>query len=211
MSSRYAVNYQLRQHKRDQLIEFIKTLLLTPFVLTVQQQPYHSSSAPNLAQLPEPTTAAEPFTEISVEKNEARYADIMLRIEQLIDDHRAHDERGTACHSRLYALCPAVGKFFTRLPLHAAFLHQNHRDRLSHRRHVPPSFNDIRRVLNQAQIMESAKGLKLMTFDGDVTLYEDGEDLKPTSPLVSMLIGLLKQGLYVAIVTAAGGWSLEID
>jgi hypothetical protein len=43
MTSRYQVNYQLRSHKRDQFIEFIKTLLLTPFVL-VSAKPQSSES-----------------------------------------------------------------------------------------------------------------------------------------------------------------------
>ncbi|KAJ2742275.1 IMP 5'-nucleotidase, partial [Coemansia sp. BCRC 34490] len=33
MTSHYKVNYHLRAHKRDSFIEFIKGLLLTPFVL----------------------------------------------------------------------------------------------------------------------------------------------------------------------------------
>jgi IMP and pyridine-specific 5'-nucleotidase len=33
MSSNYRINYHLRAHKRDAFIEFIKSLLLTPFVL----------------------------------------------------------------------------------------------------------------------------------------------------------------------------------
>jgi IMP and pyridine-specific 5'-nucleotidase len=38
---------------------------------------------------------------------------------------------------------------------------------------VPPSFNDIRLVLNTAQLMgvTSSGPLDLATFDGDVTLY----------------------------------------
>lgn len=33
MTSRYTVNYHLTAHKRDAFIEFIKSLLRTPFVL----------------------------------------------------------------------------------------------------------------------------------------------------------------------------------
>jgi IMP and pyridine-specific 5'-nucleotidase len=32
--------------------------------------------------------------------------------------------------------------------------------------------------------------LQLATFDGDVTLYDDGESLEPTSPIVQRLIGM---------------------
>lgn len=37
MSSRYEIHYQLRSHKRDQFIEFVKSLLLGPFVLNTRQ------------------------------------------------------------------------------------------------------------------------------------------------------------------------------
>lgn len=33
MTSLYSINYQLKAHKRDAFIEFIKSLLLTPFIL----------------------------------------------------------------------------------------------------------------------------------------------------------------------------------
>lgn len=67
---------------------------------------------------------------------------------------------------------PSVGTFFTKLPLEKAFKEQDKRRYISSRRFVPPSFNDIRLILNTAQIMGllSAGPLDLATFDGDVTL-----------------------------------------
>lgn len=68
--------------------------------------------------------------------------------------------------------------------------------------------------------------LQLATFDGDVTLYDDGESLEPTSPVIPRLIGtdnsptpshpswrtsltpiptdLLRKNVKIGIVTAAG-------
>ena len=46
--------------------------------------------------------------------------------------------------------------------------------------------------------------LKLITFDGDVTLYEDGKSLDENSEVVQRLVKLLSLGLYVGVVTAAG-------
>ncbi len=46
--------------------------------------------------------------------------------------------------------------------------------------------------------------LQLATFDGDVTLYDDGESLEPTSPIVPRLIDLLRKNVKIGIVTAAG-------
>jgi IMP and pyridine-specific 5'-nucleotidase len=31
--------------------------------------------------------------------------------------------------------------------------------------------------------------LQLATFDGDVTLYDDGQSLEPTSPVIPRLLG----------------------
>ena len=46
--------------------------------------------------------------------------------------------------------------------------------------------------------------LELVTFDGDVTLYDDGESLLEDSPVIPRLLRLLSKGTKVGIVTAAG-------
>lgn len=58
---------------------------------------------------------------------------------------------------------------------------------------MPPSFNDIRLILNTAQIMgvAAAGPLDLATFDGDVTLYDDGKSLEGDNPVISRIIGTL--------------------
>lgn len=33
MTSIYSINYHLKQHKRDPFIEFIKSMLMNPFIL----------------------------------------------------------------------------------------------------------------------------------------------------------------------------------
>lgn len=105
--------------------------------------------------------------------------------------------------SRLSRLVPSIGKFFTHLPLREAFLRGNKRHAIAARRFVPPSFNDIRRFLNTAQCLAVAPTLQLVTFDGDMTLYADGQDFTRDSVLVGLLISLLRHGLHIAIVTAA--------
>ena len=94
--------------------------------------------------------------------------------------------------SKLKMLVPSVGPFFTRLPLEAAFEAQDKKRYISSRRFVPPSFNDIRLILNTAQMMAvtSYGKLQLATFDGDVTLYDDGESLEPTSPVIPRILGM---------------------
>lgn len=43
-----------------------------------------------------------------------------------------------------------------------------------------------------------------MTFDGDVTLYDDGASLTEENPVIPHLLSLLRRGIKVGIVTAAG-------
>ena len=76
-------------------------------------------------------------------------------------------------------LVPTVGTFFTPLFLRDAFLYQDERRYISSRRFVAPSFNDVRIILNTAQVLALVRQgpLKLVTFDGDVTLYDDGDSL----------------------------------
>ena len=47
-------------------------------------------------------------------------------------------------------------------------------------------------------------GPKMITFDGDQTLYSDGSNFDSNPSLASYLCQLLKQGVIVAVVTAAG-------
>lgn len=83
-----------------------------------------------------------------------------------------HQKVGLDGQSKLKLLVPSIGTFFTRLPLEAAFRYQDRKRFISSRRFVPPSFNDVRLILNTAQLMgvTSAGRLELATFDGDVTL-----------------------------------------
>ncbi|KAJ2785561.1 IMP 5'-nucleotidase [Coemansia interrupta] len=191
MTSQYRVNYHLRAHKRDHLVEFIKGMLLTPFVLHAQPQP---QPQPQLLLLDERVQEA----------NAQRYAEIFASIEELIDEHRALQADGIAAYSRLAKLVPSIGTFFTPLPLRQAFGRVNLRERISARKHVPPSFNDIRRILNIAQVMAIAPQLKMVTFDGDMTLYADGQNFEHDNALTDLLISLLRRRIAVAIVTAAG-------
>ena len=69
MTSRYRVEYHLKSHRRDELIEWIKGLLVVPFVLVRDL----------------------PFKTPNVQKQENlvkdRYASVFADVEGLIDDH----------------------------------------------------------------------------------------------------------------------------
>ncbi|KAI9100580.1 IMP-specific 5-nucleotidase [Phlyctochytrium arcticum] len=136
--------------------------------------------------------------------NFARYAEILGCVEELVKDHILHQSNGLAGLSRLSTLVPSIGHFFTPLPIRDGFMRQDTKRSIAARRFVPPSFNDVRAILNDAQLTAIAPQLKLITFDGDMTLYADGADFAADSHLVKLIIQLLRHGLYVALVTAAG-------
>lgn len=213
MTSRYRVEYALKKHKRDEFIEWIKSLLAVPFVLHADLENYeemyaigkrHETEADKFLELHEQTLAKTCLE---------RYTEVFMDVEKLIDSTRYLDSfhtDETISRSRLRQLVPSVGQFFTRLPLKEAFEIEDHKKHMSRRRLVSPSFNDVRAILNTAQVLaltshaEENSRLKLITFDGDVTLYDDGKSLVKESPLVDGLVELLANDIYVAVVTAAG-------
>lgn len=192
MTTRYRVEYALKTHRRDQFIEWIKGLLAVPFVLLSQPTNIHEDDKPTVAQM--------------AQNAHERYSQIMRDVEGLIADHLAHTKRGTESRSKLKLLVPTVGTFFTALPMKDAFEWQDQRRFISSRRFVAPSFNDVRLILNTAQAMSLVRNsrLELMTFDGDVTLYDDGESLTPENPCIPRILDLMKKGVRIGIVTAAG-------
>lgn len=126
-------------------------------------------------------------------------------------------------------LVPSIGSFFTPLYLEAAFIYQDQHRAISSRRFVAPSFNDVRLILSTAQIMALVRpvsppnpsnlianvsnrtikrtagtNLQLLTFDGDVTLYDDGASLNSDNPVIPRLIHFLSHNISIGIVTAAG-------
>ncbi|WPK23128.1 hypothetical protein PUMCH_000353 [Australozyma saopauloensis] len=209
MTSRYRVEYALKTHKRDELIEWIKGLLAVPFVLHGDIEKYDRQLAGH-----DIDESKLEIVEKRVEKTlQTRYLEVFEDVEKLIEDtillDEVHKDPHHVARSRLRQLVPTVGKFFTKLPLREAFLIEDKKRLISRRNLVSPSFNDIRSILNTAQVLAltnntSGSKVRLMTFDGDVTLYEDGKNLSLDSPLVSCLVRLLANDLYVAVVTAAG-------
>lgn len=182
----------LKTHRRDQLIEWIKGLLAVPFVLMSQPTSMFEEDKPSINEM--------------ARNAHTRYAEIMRDIENLIADHIRNQKSGTENASKLKLLVPSVGVFFTPLPLQKAFAFQDSKRFISSRRFVAPSFNDIRLILNTAQIMSLISGgrLELATFDGDVTLYDDGDVLRPDNPCIPRILDLLRKGTKIGIVTAAG-------
>ncbi|KAF2860327.1 IMP-specific 5-nucleotidase [Piedraia hortae CBS 480.64] len=195
MTTRYRVEYSLKTHRRDQFIEWIKGAMAVPFVLLA----HPGMTGTSVDREDHETTGS-----VDQSLTRSRYGQILRDIERLIAEHRS--SAGSGATSRLQALVPSIGQFFTQLPLQDAFEYQDAKRIISARRFVAPSFNDIRLILNTAQIMALVREarLELITFDGDVTLYNDGEALTPTSECILRIMALMRRGVRVGIVTAAG-------
>jgi len=78
--------------------------------------------------------------------------DTFHHFEELIDEHRSRSSPDDP-PSRLKQLVPTVNTFHTRLPLRKAFIAYNKKYALTKRKHITISFNELRHILNLAQIM----------------------------------------------------------
>ena len=213
---------------------------------------------------------------------ETTAGDTFSHFEVLIEEHRKleQEQLGTITNSgqqhsrsvssipslhqqsRLRQLVPTIGSFHTPLPLREAFEAYNEKHQLTKRKHITISFNEIRHILNLAQIIALRKnfqenvqraserddattnkseseyssptnshdalahansgddlgveeledslprgqlrGPRMVTFDGDQTLYSDGANFESNPRLAFYLYQLLRHGVVVAVVTAAG-------
>jgi len=212
--------------------------------------------------------------------------DTFSHFEMLIEEHRIHNESRNG-PSKLRQLVPTVGTFHTHLPLRKAFIAYNKKYALTRRKFITISFNELRHILNLAQIMalrgeeyddhmaadrdrrdslhtslkewanspgffhhdhdvltsnspptfslgdpaiqelsssakedrvtssssnddvssmsnKSFRGPTMITFDGDQTLYRDGANFEGNPQLANYLYLLLRHGVTLAVVTAAG-------
>lgn len=165
-------------------------------------------------------------------EKETSGGDTFSHFEVLVDEHRKLEREGSQRPSRLKQLVPTVGTFHTHLPLRKAFEMYNDKHKLTKRKHIQISFNEIRHIMNLAQVLamrtpiedEKTSGLlndsdeineddikpgqlngpKMITFDGDQTLYSDGSNFDSNPRLANYLFELLRHGVVVAVVTAAG-------
>lgn len=127
------------------------------------------------------------------------YADTFSYFEDLVEEHIRNPTR-----SQLRQYVPSIGVFHTTLPMRQAYKMYDDKYAVSQRRHLPPTFNEIRHILNLAQVIALAQSLSLISFDGDQTLYSDGGNFDDNEELAMGIIHLMKSGVKVALITAAG-------
>eukprot|EP00123_Amoebidium_parasiticum_P013581 comp22041_c3_seq1/m.32012 comp22041_c3_seq1/g.32012 ORF comp22041_c3_seq1/g.32012 comp22041_c3_seq1/m.32012 type:complete len:499 (-) comp22041_c3_seq1:163-1659(-) len=132
------------------------------------------------------------------------YAETFETLQLMIDDHRDWQNAGSPDQSKLSELTNNVGTFFTPLPLRQAFMAYDKTVHLSEREHIAPTPNDIRKILNVAQVQAVAKQVKLVTFDLEQALCREGQQFDASSNLADLLIRLLRVGIHVGIILSAG-------
>ena len=121
----------------------------------------------------------------------------------LLESHAAATLAGSPSSSELSALVPSIGAVWLPLDFDRALTTVDARARLRARRFVPPSFAEVRRVVNEATVVAAAPSVSLLTLDADNTIYSDGGTLTFDAPIVPLLVRILRTGVRVAIVTAA--------
>jgi len=137
----------LTPHRRDGLIECMKSMLMHSFVLDALD-----------------TTGADTFSHFEMLIDEHRqmtnqlFEDIHVsssnNIQMSISSMSASQPiPNMIVPSRLKRLVPEVGTFYTRLPLRKAFDAYNAKYGVTKRRYICISFNEIRHILNLAQII----------------------------------------------------------
>ncbi|ETV91144.1 hypothetical protein H310_14156 [Aphanomyces invadans] len=125
--------------------------------------------------------------------------EVFALVEDMINEHVASPQG-----SRLKKYIPKVKRMFMRINLMDAVHAYDAVTHFSRRKRVPPTFKDVRHILNLATIRAIAPTLKLVTFDADDTIYADGGSISESSDMVTVIVELLKKGLVVSLVTAAG-------
>eukprot|EP00741_Cyanophora_paradoxa_P009624 tig00001542_g9322.t1 len=124
--------------------------------------------------------------------------EVMRKLERWIAEHLECPQTST-----LRRLVPTIGRMFTPLELRRALREYDAFAMLSRRKHVLPNFAEMRHILNLAQVHAAAGMLRLITFDADGTLYDDGTNFEHDNEIIYDVITLLRSGIHVAVVTAA--------
>lgn len=134
----------LTPHRRDGLIEVMKSMLTHSFVLDALD-----------------TTGADTFSHFEMLIDEHRKMTNQLledihsnpSIQMSVSSSASQPIPNMIVPSRLKQLVPSVGTFYTRLPLRKAFEAYNAKYGITKRRYICISFNEIRHILNLAQII----------------------------------------------------------
>lgn len=125
--------------------------------------------------------------------------EVFSYMSELMSEHAKNPER-----SRLKKFLPHLKKIFLPLDLTRAALEYDASTHFLARKRVPPTFKEVRHILNLATTNAIAGKLKLVTFDADDTIYEDGGTISKSSRMVQVIVELLRRGIVVSLVTAAG-------
>ncbi|OQR95712.1 IMP-specific 5'-nucleotidase [Thraustotheca clavata] len=123
--------------------------------------------------------------------------EVFALVEEMINEH-------VTGGPRLKKYIPKVRSIFVPLRLMDAVRIYDEFSHFSKRKRVAPTFKEIRHILNLATVHALAPSVKMVTFDADDTIYEDGGTISADSEMLKVIVELLKKGIIVSLVTAAG-------
>jgi IMP and pyridine-specific 5'-nucleotidase len=109
-------------------------------------------------------------------------ADTYTHYEVFTKEHRMVQKDDTGRPSRLRQLVPTVGTFHTPLFLRQAYEWYNQKHCLSKRKHIQISFNELRHILNLAQILAMRKvEVEIPGIVSETLLWHNGSKTKSIS------------------------------
>ena len=220
-------NYMLKRHRRDGLFEFIRDMLSHSFVLSAMEESAgnswshfeelineHRSSPSNsrLAQLV--PTIGNFFTPLLLrsawDEYDAKYGVSKRRFINVSFNEIRHVcnlaqlkafSKNELQASRESSAAKKLNKAASATDAAAAYVVAQSPPRDSSTAKQP--FKLAGPPLEPMTTTKPFLPLKLVTFDGDCTLYSDGAAMKNVD-LANALIDLMMHGIYVGLVTAAG-------
>lgn len=125
--------------------------------------------------------------------------EVFHMVEVLMADHKKNPVK-----SKLKRYCPHIGRIFVPVDLRRALRDYDAITQITKRVHVSPTFAEVRRIFNLASVHAIAPVVKLITLDADDTIYGDGLTLTVDSPIIPLLVRLMRLDCHISLVTAAG-------
>jgi hypothetical protein len=124
----------------------------------------------------------------------------MLRATELCERLvNAHNK--SPMESELRVICPHIRTMHKQLNIVGALKELDDKTHLLNRRHILPTFSEIRQILNLSVVHACAESVNLVTLDADDTLYSDGGTITADSPMIPVIVRLLRLGLNVALAS----------
>jgi IMP and pyridine-specific 5'-nucleotidase len=192
-------NYMLKRHRRDGMFEFFRGMLNHSFVLDAM-----SESAAN---------TWGHFEQLIDEHRKQPTGSRLSELVPTIGDFFTHLPLRSAWEEYDAKYCISKRRFVNvsfneirhvaNLAQVIAYKSKSNNNSTTTTTTTDKSTTEATKSLKRFSGEESGSNIKLITFDGDCTLYSDGASMK-NQDLAKALVDLILNGVHVGLVTAAG-------